>query len=187
MAERWDKDEPNSWRGPQRTTMTRLGQLRLSRQGDRLRFMASEAPGQPFIEVCVQEKFGAEVMRRVSFSVSDSHKPGNAVDARLIYLHIIMGANTPKDATAAAPLPEGGAQLPPAPVIVPAQAAGAPAPARGWLVAAILMGIIVVILLAGVVVVVALLMRSRTEEKPAAPIANKKKPAVADARIMRKS
>ena len=58
------------------------------------------------------DAFGAEDMAYMRLAVIDSGKPGNAVDARLIYMRILLADRVPARAEDPAPLPASRAPQP---------------------------------------------------------------------------
>ncbi len=164
FAEAWSP-QPKSYRPKTKPTNAMSGQLRLTRVGVVLKFFVSEGPGKEFEEIFELKNFGDMDLPHNGFSVSDSGKPGNAVDARLIDLRIRMGNIEFEKATGPAPLPDKAAP----------QVVDAPAPAPQnegsgslWLIV-ILAGAGVLLLMFIVLVAVLLLRRSRAAHTPAQP------------------
>ena len=129
---------PGTYVAPFQTTDKSAGQLRLLRKGASLRYLVSDAPGQPFREVFYQEKFGAEDLTQFKCEVVDSGTPGNPIDARLIDLRVRMSKSLPDNAAQPAPLAA------PAPVAIPVPPVGEKSgkeDTRGWLIAAFILAI----------------------------------------------
>jgi serine/threonine protein kinase len=147
-AQHWT-NEPHSYQEQTRPTDSRVGQLRLVRKGSSLRYLAADGLTGDFQEVGSQENFGTDDLNHVHFEVSDSGKPGNAVDFRLVDLRIRS-----TNALAAA------AAEPPA----PAEAPPAPAAARGSRRGVGILGLVLVAALA-----VALAVRQQRRKKVPAP------------------
>jgi DNA-directed RNA polymerase subunit RPC12/RpoP len=154
-AEAWSP-EKNSYRAKAKPTDAMSGQLRLTRVGKVLKFFVSDGPGKEFEEIWELKNFGDMELPHNGFSVSDSGKPGNAVDARLIDLRVRMGDIQLEKAIGPAPLP--------APVTAPNGDDGPlPAPqnegsASLWLIV-ILAGVGASVL--GVITVIAVLLLRR--------------------------
>jgi Protein of unknown function (DUF1583) len=145
MAEYWVKDPPKDYQARGKPTETRSGQLRLAREGAKLMFLASEGPGKEFIKIYEQDKFGTEDLKHLRFQVTDGNSPGLAVDARLVDLRVRMGKVKLDRAAEPAPL---AAPAPPDPVL-PAEPERK-TDSKGWLAAALILGLAFPLLLAGV-------------------------------------
>jgi hypothetical protein len=169
LAEAWSP-EPKSYRAKAKPSNAMSGQLRLTRVGPVLKFLFSDEPGKEFEEFWQLPNFGDVDLVHNGFSVSDSGKAGNSVDARLIDLRVRQGNIQLDKATDPAPLPAVAIAIPqaketPVPTPQPPQPpqlddSGPPM----WLIIILAAGV-GVLLLAVIVLGAVLMLRG----KPAAP------------------
>jgi hypothetical protein len=137
VSEYWAQTPRPVWQRRTKPTESRVGQLRLVRQGPAVRLLAADRLGGDFEEVYSQDQFGTEDMAHVRFVVADSGRPGNAVDARLVDLRI----------RAARLIPD------PDPESIPSGLPERRPESRAWLAAAAIVGLLALSFLAVVLVV----------------------------------
>jgi DNA-directed RNA polymerase subunit RPC12/RpoP len=89
-AEYWTKGAKD-FKAPWVKTETRSGQLRLVREGQKVRCLASEKSGADFITVFAKDDFGADDLVHLRFVVSDGNKSSYTIDARLVDLRVRYG------------------------------------------------------------------------------------------------
>jgi hypothetical protein len=104
-----NKDIPKDWHRHIRPSEAQTGQLRLVREGATVRFLIAAPPGGEFLEID-RFDYGTEEVSRVHFSVTDSGKPGNAVDVRLVDLKVRSPSAAAEQAVTAASTPETDGQ-----------------------------------------------------------------------------
>ncbi len=151
-CEFWTRFPPKDFQSRAQPTKVRAGQLRLARDGARLRCLVADELGKDFSVLYELPNFGAEALAHLCFEVADGNSPNNPVDARLIDLRV-RTETFPAD-RGAGPVP-----LPPQPPNIPVDDAGAPRASRAsWLAAALCF--LCTLLLAGVVTMF-LVMRQR--------------------------
>jgi DNA-directed RNA polymerase subunit RPC12/RpoP len=126
-TEFWRHDPPKDYKVSSVPSDAKAGQLRLVRAGATVRFLVADGRGNEFRELA-QRDFGAEDVAQVRFAVSDSG-PGNAIDVRLVDLRIrsriVPGAGVVAGVPGAAGLEKRAD--------------------RGWLMAALLIGVAIVV------------------------------------------
>ena len=98
QTEFWTRQPQKDYQVRTQPTESRLGQLRLTRKGSALRYLAADGLGGDFHEIFAQENFGTEDLAHVRFVVADSGTPGNGIDARLVDLRISSGSLIPNEA-----------------------------------------------------------------------------------------
>jgi hypothetical protein len=152
-SEFWTRFPPKDWQARPKKTNVRAGQLRLVRDGARLRCLVADEVGKDFTLIYERPNFGAEELAQLRFEVADGNSPNNPVDALLVDLRVRTEAFPPDQGA-------GPPRLPPQPVnAVDDPGAGEARPARsGWLTAALCF--VVTLLLAGAATVF-LFMRQR--------------------------
>jgi Protein of unknown function (DUF1583) len=145
-------------------TTEKGGQLRLVRAGSTLIYLVKDGTTDgKFKEIFKAEKFGTDELTVVRFVVTTEDKPLTA-DARLLELRIRSGGQV-ADAPTVAPEKPGEPKT--------AETAKTSA-SRGWLIAALLIGVALVVMLA-VVIGVWLLMRRAAAKPPEPPGAKDKR------------
>jgi DNA-directed RNA polymerase subunit RPC12/RpoP len=154
-AESWSP-QPKSYDAKAKPTDAMSGQLRLTRVGKVLKFFVSDGPGKEFEEIWELKNFGDMDLPHNGFSVSDSGKPGNAVDARLIDLRVRMGNIQFDKAIGPAPLPDDVA-----PKVVDAPAPAPQNEGSGSLWLFVIFAGVGVLLLVGIGLALVLLLRRR--------------------------
>jgi len=136
-SEYWVHPPLKDYQALSKPTASRIGQLRLVRQGPALRCLAADGLEGNFQEIFSIPQFGTEDMAHVHFSVNDSGTPGNAVDVRLIDLKIRAADFIPDP---------GDTNLPPASASAPtlgSEPQRKPG-SRKWLAALAIMGLLVI-------------------------------------------
>jgi hypothetical protein len=140
-SEFWTREPPRDFQARSQPTKVRAGQLRLSRDGARLRCLVADEVGKDFMVIQELPNFGAEELSHLTFEVADGNSPNNPVDARLVDLRARM-ETLPPDKGA------GPSQLPP--IVTDDAVAEVSRPASsGWRAA--LLGLVFAVLLAGAV------------------------------------
>jgi hypothetical protein len=153
------EQKPKAQRFP---TTEKGGQLRLVREGSVLTYLVKDGTTGKFKELFTTE-FGTDYLTAVRFVVTTEDKP-LAADARLLELRIRSGGQV-ADAPTVAPEKPGEPKT--------AETAQTSA-SRGWLIAALLIGVALVVMLA-VVIGVWLLMRRAAAKPPEPPGAKDKR------------
>jgi hypothetical protein len=151
-SECWDGGPGKNHEVRTKPTESRLGQLRLVRKGPGLRYLAADGLGGDFQEIFSQDQFGTDDMGLVLLVVTDSGRPGNAIDARLVDFKIRAADLIPDPVAGAAPAA--------GPAAKPEREAGS----KGWPAAA---AVLLLVLLSGLAVCLVLFLRRRAGAAPA--------------------
>jgi DNA-directed RNA polymerase subunit RPC12/RpoP len=155
MSETWPK-----YKIVNKPTEVMSGQLRLTRIGPTLYYLASEGAGKEFQEIWKVADYGTEPLKYLGFQVTDSAEPGNPVDARLIDLRVRMGKLDLAKMTDASPVAE------PVPAMVEKKDQPIAQSGTSWIwIIGIVGGAILLLLLFAIVVIAVLLVRRKAAAK----------------------